>query len=239
MDLRHLWLALLFVTALIPASVVAEDEHIFISGGPALREWEDLRKNTDQHDRYWHNFVRKAKWRMVEVLKEEGADTQLTWMVYRPAYEKRAAEEGRPLVDWVESVQRYFEETHRNRVRLVWFDSGEDIIRYINSGQNRRKHKIANFEYFGHSHRHAFMFDYSSAVMGASKAWLHEKELSQIKRRAFARDAFCRSFGCHTGESMSQAWRKATGHRMWGVRGKTDYSNERTVTVSPGGYWKY
>ncbi|MFT4546798.1 MAG: hypothetical protein ACI8XO_004483 [Verrucomicrobiales bacterium] len=217
----------------------AEGEHIFVSGGPALRGWENLRKNTDQHDRFWHNFVRKAKWRMVDVLKEEGPNTQLTWLVYKPAYERRAKEEGRPLVEWVESVIGYFKETHEKDVKLVWYNSGDDIIRYINSGKSRRKNKVVMFEYFGHSNRHAFLLDYSSAVMGASKAWLHENDLSKIKRSAFARDAFCRSFGCHTGESMSKAWNKATGVRMWGVQGKTDYSDERTVKVSPGGHWKY
>ena len=231
-----LWISLLFAIILSPAIA---SEHIFVSGGPALREWEDLRKNSDQHDKYWHNFVRKAKWRMVEVLKEQGNATELTWMVYKPAYQRRAAEEGRPLVEWVESVLGFFEEVHKKKVKLVWFDSGDDIIRYINSGQNRRKNKIAMFEYFGHSNRHAFLFDYSSSIMGASKAWLHENQLDEIKRRSFEKKAFCRSFGCHTGESMSKEWKRATGQRMWGVHGKTDYSDERTVKVSPGGYWKY
>ena len=95
------------------------------------------------------------------------------------------------------------------------------------------------FEYFGHSNRHAFLFDYSCDIMGASKAWLHENDLSKIKRRSFAKNAFCRSFGCHTGESMSGVWRKHTGVRMWGVQGKTDYAEERVVTVSPGGFWRY
>jgi hypothetical protein len=239
---RHLWFTLLLAILLAPVAARAattKGEHIFVSGGPALRGWEVLRKDTDQHDKYWHNFVRKAKWRMVEVLKQEGNDTQLTWMVYRPAYERRAAEEGRPLVQWVESVTVFFKEKYNNEVKLVWYDSGDDIIRYINSGQSRRKNKVAMFEYFGHSNRHAFLLDYSSAVMGASKAWLHEEDLAKLKRSAFAKGAFCRSFGCHTGESMSKTWKRATGVRMWGVQGKTDYSDERTVKVSPGGFWKY
>ena len=239
---QSLWLILLFSIVLAPANasaLAADGEHIFVSGGPALREWENLRKSADQHDKYWHNFVRKAKWRMVEVLKKEGPNVQLTWLVYKPAYQKRASEEGRPLVQWVESVVRYFKDQHNKHVKLVWFNSGDDLIRYINSGQNRRKNKIAMFEYFGHSNRHAFLFDYSCDIMGASKAWLHENDLSKIKRRSFAKNAFCRSFGCHTGESMSGVWRKHTGVRMWGVQGKTDYAEERVVTVSPGGFWRY
>ena len=103
---RPVWLALVLAIVLAPlAARAVGGEHIFVSGGPALRGWEKLRKSTDQHDNYWHNFVRKAKWRMFEVLKEEGPDTQITWMVYKPAYVRRASEEGRPLVQWVESVR--------------------------------------------------------------------------------------------------------------------------------------
>jgi hypothetical protein len=238
---QPLWFALLLAIALAPgAALAAKGEHIFVSGGPALRGWETLRKSSDQHDAYWHNFVRKAKWRMFEVLKKEGPATQITWMVYRPAYERRASEEGRPLVRWVESVRDdFFKKQHNKDIKLIWFDDGQDIVRYINSGQSRRRNKVAMFEYFGHSNRHAFLLDYSNSVMGASKAWLHEQDLSKIKRSAFAKNAFCRSFGCHTGESMSRVWKRSTGVRMWGVQGKTDYSDERTVSVSPGGFWKY
>ena len=238
---RPVWLALVLAIVLAPlAARAVGGEHIFVSGGPALRGWEKLRKSTDQHDNYWHNFVRKAKWRMFEVLKEEGPDTQITWMVYKPAYVRRASEEGRPLVQWVESVRdEFFKDRHNKDIKLIWIDSGDDIVRYINSGPGRRRNKVAMFEYFGHSNRHAFLLDYSSAVMGASKAWLHEDDLAKLKRNAFAKGAFCRSFGCHTGESMSKTWKKATGVRMWGVQGKTDYSDERTVKVSTGGFWKY
>jgi len=237
--------ALLLTLYLIPNADAArrskdKGEYIFVCGGPALRGWEELRKSSDQHDKYWHNFVRKAKWRMFEVLKEQGPDVQLTMMVYKPAYVSRASEEGRPLVQWVESVRDdFFMGQHNKRIKLVWFDDGNDVITYINSGQNRRKNKISMFEYFGHSNRHAFLFDYSNSVIGASKAWLHEQDLSKIKRSAFQKSAYCRSFGCHTGESMSRVWRKETGIKMWGVAGKTDYSDERTVKVSPGGFWKY
>ena len=162
-------------------------------------------------------------------------------LVYRPAYVSRQTEEGRPLVQWVESIRDdYFKELHHFNMKIVWFNTAAELIQYVNSGQNRRKMKVVNFEYFGHSNRHAFMFDYSNKVMGASKEWLHENDLKKIKRSAFAKNAYCRSFGCHTGESMSQKWRQATGVRMWGVVGKTDYSVSNTeAVISPGGYWKY
>jgi hypothetical protein len=47
-----------------------------------------------------------------------------------------------------------------------------------------------------------------------------------------------KSWGCHTGESMSRLWREATGTRMWGAIGKTDYSTgELPALSSVGGKW--
>ena len=58
------------------------------------------------------------------------------------------------------------------------------------------------------------------------------------RRRAFVRDAYVKSWGCHTGESMSKHWRDATGTRMWGAIGKTDYSTgELPALSSAGGKW--
>ena len=145
----------------------------------------------------------------------------------------RALEDGEPQIRWIESVRDKY------GVRLIWIDSGADVINYLNEGQNRRRTKVKMFEYYGHSNKFAFMFDYSNDISGASKSWLHERDLSKLKRSAFARDAQCRSYGCHTGESMSAKWRAATGIRLWGAFGKTDYSNPLKPVVSPGGYWKF
>jgi hypothetical protein len=174
---------------------------------------------------------------MTSLIKEDPS-AQITWMVYRPGYEARGSEEGTSRISDIESVPEMFARDYKHPIRLVWFDNGQDVINYINN--RSRGVKVAGFEYFGHSNRHAFMFDYSNAVMGASREWLHEDELDKIERSAFATGAHCRSFGCHTGESMSQKWHRATGVRMWGVVGKTDYSISNTeAIISPGGYWKF
>ncbi len=216
-------------------------EYIVVVGGPALSQQENLRMGVAPHDKVWYNFVRKGKFRVRELMEKHGRGIEVTMLVFRPAYVSRQAEEGRPLVEWVESIRDdYFKKKHDFDMNIVWFDTASELIRYLNRGQDRRNKKIVNFEYFGHSNRHAFMLDYSNAVMGASSEWLHEDELNRIKPSAFARDAYCRSFGCHTGESMSQKWLEATGVRMWGVVGKTDYAMSNTeAMITPGGYWKY
>ncbi|HSJ03243.1 MAG: hypothetical protein ACAI34_25980 [Verrucomicrobium sp.] len=205
-------------------------EYVIVSGGPALRKWENLRAPGTQHDRWWGNFIRPARIRIEEIQKQDPG-AMITWLVYRNAFTTRSAEDNRALAPLVESVRDKY------RVRLLWFDSGTQLINYLNNGQNRSQVKICNFEYFGHSNKYCFMFDYSNAVYGVSKSWLHEKDLPRIRGGIFTRDAHCKSWGCHTGESMSRAFRNATGVVMVGAIGKTDYSNPVAIEISPGGQW--
>ena len=60
-------------------------------------------------------------------------------------------------------------------------------------------------------------------LLGASKAWIHQNDLSKIRRSIFTKNAQCQSWGCHTGESMSAIWKRQTGKTLLGVRGKTNY----------------
>ena len=205
--------------------------YIILSGGPALRHWENLRAESQRHDRWWGNFIRPARVRIEKLQKQHGTAKLITWLVYRPCYETRATEDGKPLISWIESVRDKY------GIRLVWINSGADVINYINSGLNRSKTKVSGFVYYGHSNRHAFMMDYSNDISGASTAWLHEVDLKKLKRSSFARRADCRSYGCHTGESMSAVWRKATGTKLWGATGKTDYADPTNPVLSPGGRW--
>ncbi len=223
---------------LFSSAASAQTEYIVCSGGPALREWEDLRRPIQQHDRWWGNFIRTARVRLQELRRTQPQGTILTWLVYRDAYARRASEDGEPLLSHIESVRDTY------KVNLVWFRSGQEVIDYLNQGgahAPRSRHKVAGFEFFGHSNKHCFLFDYSSEIYAASTAWLHENDLRDIRRGVFARGAFCKSWGCHTGESMSRSWRQATGVRMVGAIGKTDYSHMHQrnwqVALSPGSRW--
>jgi hypothetical protein len=82
------------------------------------------------------------------------------------------------------------------------------------------------------------MFDYSSNVDSASKSFLHESQLRQINGWIFARNAYIQSWGCHTGEEMSEWWYRATGTKMIGALGKTQFMMEELpILTSPGGKW--
>lgn len=193
----------------------ASAEHLILTGGPALRKWEDLRVPRDQHDRWWANFVRASTLRMVEIRKAYGENAPIVWIVYRPAYQSRGKEDSKPYTTWISDLAR------KRSVSLVWVDSTPGLISAINS---RPRGSVQTFDYFGHSNRHCFMLDYSGAIMGSCTVWLHERDLGKIRGSIFAKDAYCKSWGCHTAESMSKVWKSATGVKLEGAMGKTDYT---------------
>jgi hypothetical protein len=208
--LRTLLLAILWLAATAGAA-----DHVIVTGGPALRKWEDLRVPADQHDRWWANFVRGATLRMAEIRQAYGPDAPLVWMVYQPGYQTRGSADKKPYTTWISEVAA---ERHAT---LIWFSSSAGFLQALNS---RPSGSIQTFDFFGHSNRYAFMFDYGNEIMAVSCAWLHERDLPRINRAVFARNAYCKSWGCHTGESMTAAWKRAVGIPLEGAKGPTDYT---------------
>jgi hypothetical protein len=224
---------LMWMLGLVLGAQAQTGEYVILSGGPALRKWEDLRRAGEQHDRWWGNFIATAATRVKE-LRAAQPQLPITWMVYRDAYARRGSEDAKPYLQWIMEKQAKYS------VRVVFFSSTDEIISYLNA--NRSGLKICGLEFYGHSNKFCFMFDYSSDNYGTSSCWLHECDLKRLRRSAFARNAYCQSWGCHTGESMSAAWKKATGLTMVGAYGKTDYTDlhlrGNRPGVGAGGYWK-
>ena len=119
----------------------ASAEHVIVTGGPALRKWENYRVTDDQHDRFWGNFVRASTLRMVEIRKAYGSNAPIVWMVYQPAYQARGREDGKPYTSWISDLAA------KRSVTLVWVNSGGGLISSINS---RPRGSVETFDYFGH-----------------------------------------------------------------------------------------
>ncbi len=205
---------------------------IVIAGGVALRSWESNRAPDEVHDRWWANFIRASTLHFA-LRKHEKPDADILWIVYRPSYLTRQAEDGKPYTTWIaEHAVKY-------KVRLVWVDSSQEAIRAINNAPRRGK-KVTRLTYYGHSNAHAFMLDYSNSLCGASRAWIHENDLGTLIRRdIFAPDAVAYSYGCHTGESMSQKWKAALGIPLWGNTKKTRYQSLMEGKLPEGtGEWR-
>ncbi len=214
----------LFFVPNAPAAAPTNGEYIMLVGGPSLMVWEKYKQQP--HDHWWANFVRAARIR-TEQIRTEAPEAKITWLIYRQGYKDRGVQEKQDLFGFIDSVRDKF------NLNLVYINNGKDVINYLNNGQPRDSLKVVDFEYFGHSNAKCFMFDYSSNIESACKSWLHEDELKAISSRNFARGAFAKSWGCHTGESMSKKWLAATGVPMWGVIGKTQYMMDELPIIVP------
>jgi hypothetical protein len=200
-------------------------EYISIVGGVSLHIWEKWK--AAPHDGWWMNFVRAARIRLNEI-QAANPDADITWLVYRPAYQTRGAQDGRDYLSDIRSIHDAY------HIRLIYFDRTSELIDYLN---NRSK-PICDLEYFGHSNKACWMFDYSNVIDSAAKAWLHENDFVKLKRGLFAKNAYVKSWGCHSGESFSKKFASATGGKMIGAKGKTQYMDEELpILSSPGGTW--
>jgi hypothetical protein len=223
-----------------PAPVVSGPprEYVILTGGPSLTVWEKYK--AAPHDQFWASFVRASRTRFQQLQMENGNDPNAlyTWLIFEDGYRSRGAQDHQDYISDLNSVRDKY------HLHMVPVENGVQVMDYLNHGQDRGRIKVADFEYFGHSNRCCFMFDYSNNIDSASKYYLHEDQLGALSRSDFARHAFVKSWGCHTGESMSAKFYAATGTRMIGAIGRTDFSNRDEalngvipVLSSPDGKW--
>jgi hypothetical protein len=234
---RLVFLFLAGLTATAPAQRnYATEEYVISSGGPALRGWEEYRAPGDQHDRYWGNFIRAARIRIDQLRAQHGPAMSITWLVYRPAYETRQREDAVKRPQYLCTTAEVTTLAAERRVRLLWFNNTNFLISYLN---NRGGRKLSGFEFYGHSNKYCFLFDYSNDILGVSSCYLHCTDLRRLHRGLFTPDAIIHSYGCHTGEYMSRIWKQQTGMPMIGAIGKTDYSAIKDNVTLPAvsGRW--
>jgi hypothetical protein len=205
-------------------------EYIVLTGGPALRFMEHGK--VASHDMYWFNFVDASVIRLTELKSEAPPNVLVTWLVYRPAYASRSQELGMDLLSQLRAKATQL------GVNLLWFDDKDQLINYLNKGQDRHVMKIASFDYFGHSNKACFLFDYSNTIDTMSIAFLHVRDLRKISSRDFSPNAVCKSWGCHSGEMYSQWWKNQFDVAMIGAIGKTDFSHGGLPVLSnASGRW--
>ena len=193
---------------------LAEAATVILTGGVALRSWENNR-GPAAHDNWWANFVR-ASTVEIGLLRAQNPKARITWIIFRPSYVTRGRENG------IDYVSRVTDTGRKLGVKLLWIDTAEQAFAAI--AREGRREPINAFYYFGHSNAHAFMLDYSNRIIAASTQWMHEKDLAKhLSPELFHPQADCRSYGCYTGQSMSAFWKKATGVPLWGNTESTRY----------------
>jgi len=210
------------------ASQTQANDIVLISGGPALRSHERYKPNT--HDRYWANFVDSALARVKELRQELGPDDRLTWLVFRPGYVRRGMEEKQDYLAILE------ERGQLHGLTPIYFDDKHQLFTLLRRDGSPARPKISRLEYYGHSNKKCWMFDYSNRVDGGAIEPLvvHVDDLENISGSSFTPNATCVSYGCHSGEEFSQRWRMIVGRPMVGAVGKTDYSAGGMPKLSEG-----
>ena len=225
----------LALCAFISLSQTQANDIVLISGGPALRSHERYKPNT--HDRYWANFVDSALARVKELRQELGPNDRLTWLVFRPGYVRRGMEEKQDYLKILE------ERGQQHGLTPIYFDDKHQLFTLLRRDGSPERPKISRLEYYGHSNKKCWMFDYSNRVDGGAIEPLvvHVDDLENISGSSFTPNATCVSYGCHSGEEFSQRWRMIVGRPMVGAVGKTDYSAGGMPKLSEGkgGSWAY
>ena len=208
---------------------------VLISGGPALRSFEKFKKAS--HDKYWGNFIDSALTRAEELKKDLKPGDEIVWLVFRPSYTSRTAEDQSDYLKLIE------ERGAKIGLSPTYFDNKTQLFTLIRRDGSKEKPKISRLEYFGHSNKKCWMFDYSNRVDGGALEPLvvHVDDLDKISGSSFTPNAECVSYGCHSGEEFSQRWRMIVGRPMVGAVGKTDYSDGGMPKLSNGkeGSWVY
>ncbi|NBR70206.1 MAG: hypothetical protein EBT69_08550 [Verrucomicrobia bacterium] len=208
---------------------------VLISGGPALRSFEKFKKAS--HDKYWGNFIDSALTRAEELKKDLKPGDEIVWLVFRPSYTSRTAEDQSDYLKLIE------ERGDKIGISPTYFDNKTQLFTLLRRDGSKEKPKISRLEYFGHSNKKCWMFDYSNRVDGGALEPLvvHVDDLDKISGSSFTPNAECVSYGCHSGEEFSQRWRMIVGRPMVGAVGKTDYSDGGMPKLSNGkeGSWVY
>ena len=214
--MTRLRLCLLFLVLAAATVRAQEKEYIILTGGPSLIEWEKYKASP--HDHYWGNFVRASRVRIQQLRELYGPDAHITWLVYRPAYLRRG--ERQDHTDRLSDITSVRDKYH---VKLVFFDDPADVINYLNVGQERGRVKITDFD------TSATRTGRVSCLITATISTARPRRgctrmSSRAASQPFYANAFVKSWGCHTGESMSREILRRHGHEMIGAIGKTDYS---------------
>ncbi len=137
------------------------------------------------------SFVRASRTRFQQIEAQQGNDPNAlyTWLVFEDGYRARGAQDHQDYVSDINSVRDKY------HLHLVPVLNGNDVVNYLNNGQDRGRMKVVDFEYFGHSNRCCFMFDYSNNIDSASKFYLHEDQLAGAAPQRFRAQRLCQKLG--------------------------------------------
>ncbi len=206
---------------------------VLISGGPGLFDNRDI-----EHDQSWANYVTPPLLLTDTRAKRtsfRGSATDVTWLIYQPAYQDRFADDearGRQSAADVRrqgfaSYTELLERRARDRSwRLRWFTSADDLWRRLDSFRD----PIVRVVYWGHARNDLWLTlahsSNSRAVMptdpGAIVTVASIAGHAGLRSR-FGSGAAHRFVGCNTAR-FADEWTRVFGVGSEGVEGKVDFA---------------
>lgn len=205
---------------------------VLISGGPGLWDNRDV-----EHDQSWANYVTPPLLLTDTATKKAtfvGAATDVTWLIYKPAYDARFADDAVRRPDPVREIRRQgfssyvdkLEHQARNRGwRLVWFTSADDLWKRLATFRD----PIERVWYWGHARDDLWLtLDHSRsavAVMPTTAGSVVPR--TDIAKHSALKASFGagrphRFVGCNTA-TFAAEWSRVFGVSAEGVAGKVEF----------------
>ena len=201
--------------------------YVYCEGNPVNRidpwglEYVVVSGSEYDNGRYKYNFIEPAI-KKIKELKTLNPDETLTWIVSKIGYTDTALNSFQEVADYY-------------RAKLVFIESADQLINYINSKninnrdytESRAYDKIRKFAVFSHGVEGVVSLGYNQGSNGVPLELTKDK-VGGINANAFyyPNSAF---YSCNTGtggnDSFAQRWVNVVGGRTWAAVGRTDYDN--------------
>ena len=96
------------------------------------------------HDQFWADFVRASRTRIQQLQIQQGKDPNAlyTWLVFEDGYRARGAQDNQDYIADINSVRDKY------HLHLVPVRNGNDVINYLNNGQDREPPEGGRFRVF-------------------------------------------------------------------------------------------
>lgn len=208
---------------------------IVVSGSPSVFDPSD----PDHHDRAWDNFVRDPLLRAYRGEWPQRRGEEVAWLIYRPGYElrwaddhRRGADKSTKLAPGATDYMTHLEyRAKQHGWTLGWIRSAGEIWSTINV---LTEHSLTRLWYYGHARDDMWLWlqhrssDHAAVGPDARAVWLQSSieakhaKFFEAAPPAYDTNRSTKFFGCNS-DKFAKAW--ATTFKVYaeGAQGRTDY----------------
>ncbi|HJE12831.1 hypothetical protein DMI80_06635 [Akkermansia muciniphila] len=214
------------------------------------------------HDRNWSNFITAAEEQIKKRKENLRLGERIEWFVEYDSYRIRAINDKMGSQYYLDQIRKKSKELD---VDLKFYKSKKDLAQLVNtiqvyqldnitgtvttifmerSGQDR----ISRLVYYGHGYKGALTprFPFPTYGVPNTEISITSEDIRQgiFQQGSFMQSAVVISCGCNTATppdenipSFAEVWKGFFGSVMYGVKGKTDYTNPKKPQPSGASEW--